>query len=386
MPLQFPTSRDGWRFDLVSLLAVIGESSMSRHVQPLTASRLCLLPRLLPAPQALLKPSRPSGLPSEHAMIVGTYSGTVVTQLNYFANLLHPITDLTPYTVREINIAHKRPFNLGSRILGPAPGPIIPKRSSPLNVLTIFSTLLTIGLLIWSIILGDGVAFVAILTVSATSSIVGLASCWQPQLSKRAISSRVPPGDVVIRSRNGAFLIIHCAEEIARELYIGAEECSYWVGNRLFQVLMGLGTLLLMVAVALLSNCTWIMQLALSMSYIILNALYWAAALLPSSWHWNLDRYDVMFKPEVKSQNYMEALWQAIMAASRDGTGHRREGRYKTTWVQISAGAPNTQVWSKWLREAEENVNIGNDEWNARASWQKLHQEEEVEVGVEHAE
>lgn len=384
MPLRFPTTRDGWRFDIVSLLAVIGESSMSRHVQPLTASRLCLLPRLLPAPQALLKPSRPSSLPSHNAMVVGIYSGIMVTQLNYFANLLHPVAELTPHTVREINITHKRPFNLGSsfRILGPVPGEISPKRASPLNVLTGFSTLLTLGLLIWTIIIEDGVAFVAILIVSVTSSIVGLASCWQPHLSKRAKTSRVPPGDVVIRSRNGAFLIIHCSEEIARELYIGAEECSYWVGDRPFQVLMGVGTLLLMIAVALLSNCTWVMQLVLGMSYIILNALYWGAALLPPRWHWSLDRYDMMFKPQIKSESYTEALWQAIKVSSRDETGHKREGRYKTTWVEISTAAPKTPAWNNWLREAEESVNIGNDGWDAIASWQKLQKEEEVRIEV----
>lgn len=49
----------GFRLDIVSLLAVISEYSMAEQAQPLTASWLCFLPQLLPAPQVLLKPSRP---------------------------------------------------------------------------------------------------------------------------------------------------------------------------------------------------------------------------------------------------------------------------------------------------------------------------------------
>lgn len=383
MPLQFPTSRDRWRLDLVSLLAVIGESSMSGQVQPLTASRACLLPRLLPAPQALLRPSRPSGLPSQNAIIVGVYSGIMVNQLNYFANLLHPIAELAPHTVQKISITHK----IKRRANNPrfVPRDIVPNTFSPLSVLTVFSMLLTLGLLVWAFIIEDGVAFVAILMISATSSIVGLASLWRPQLSKRGLSSRVPPGDMVIRTRNAAFLIIHCPEDIARELYIGAETCAYSVRNRLFQVLMGLGTLLLMMAVALMSNCTWDMQLALGISYILLNALYWGAAMLPADWHWNLDRYELRLELQVKLESYTEALWQAIKITGKDGTGYRREGRYSAAWVQISAAAPKTSAWNNWLKEAEESVNIGTDEWDAIAAWQKLQKEEEVEAGAEPA-
>lgn len=193
------------------------------------------------------------------------------------------------------------------------------------------------------------------------------------------------PDPVFDRTRNAAFLIIHCPEDIARELYIGSETCAYSVRNRLFQVLMGLGTLLLMMAVALMSNCTWDMQLALGISYILLNALYWGAAMLPADWNWNLDRYELRLELQVKLESYTEALWQAIKITGKDGTGYRREGRYSAAWVQISAAAPKTSAWNNWLKEAEESVNIGNDEWDAVAAWQKLQKEEEVEAGAEHA-
>jgi len=61
----FPVGKageNGWRLDIVSLLAVIGESSMESHAQALTSSWTCILPRIIPAPQALLKATRPSRL------------------------------------------------------------------------------------------------------------------------------------------------------------------------------------------------------------------------------------------------------------------------------------------------------------------------------------
>lgn len=67
--------RRGWRLDIVSLLAVIGESSMADHSQAMTSSWTCLLPRLVPAPQVLLKAIRPGRLPQVPATVVGVHSG-----------------------------------------------------------------------------------------------------------------------------------------------------------------------------------------------------------------------------------------------------------------------------------------------------------------------
>ena len=90
----FPIGRNdetGWRLDVVSLLAILGESLMSRHVQSLSASKLCLLPRLIPAPQAFLRSSRQVRLLSPAAIVCGVYSGTLVHELNYFADIIHPL-------------------------------------------------------------------------------------------------------------------------------------------------------------------------------------------------------------------------------------------------------------------------------------------------------
>lgn len=39
-------------------------------------------------------------------------------------------------------------------------------------------------------------------------------------------SPRVTRGDMLIRTREGAFILIKCAENVARELYSSTDECS----------------------------------------------------------------------------------------------------------------------------------------------------------------
>ncbi|KAL8987175.1 MAG: hypothetical protein Q9177_003593 [Variospora cf. flavescens] len=73
---DFPSSRKERRLDIVSILAVLGESNIKIHAQAITASRFCLLPRLFPAPQALLRESRPKRLPYvEEVTVYGVRTG-----------------------------------------------------------------------------------------------------------------------------------------------------------------------------------------------------------------------------------------------------------------------------------------------------------------------
>jgi hypothetical protein len=153
---------------------------------------------------------------------------------------------------------------------------------------------MTIGLLVWSIVIHDGVAFFAILLISVASSILSLSSLWTPKVRLRKVDNEVPRGDMVVNADHGAFVVVHCSEEIARELYVGKEECEYKVAIQPFRMLVGLGTLLYMVSVVLMSNCSWTMQVSLGVAYIILNGVYWALAMVPLSWYWDLpSRYVV---------------------------------------------------------------------------------------------
>lgn len=208
----------GWRLDIVSLLAVIGESSIESHSQALTSSWTCILPRIIPAPQVLLKPSRPTRMPVQNATVVGVHNGTSVPSLNYFPNIIHPLDDLKQFEFKVLKIKHrgqpdavhheKIPSKAGvsaatSVDLGVIEnGPqslqdrptlrrtftrmvtmhekdkprVPPQFFSPLNIISVLSFITTIGLIIWAALIRDGTAVVALGTISLVSSIVGYAS------------------------------------------------------------------------------------------------------------------------------------------------------------------------------------------------------------------
>jgi len=383
--LHFPNTREGWRLDIVSLLAVVGESAMSAHSQPLTASILCLLPRILPAPQALLKPSRPSRLPPTHAIIAGVHSGIRVDELNHFAGLIFPI-NLPKFAIRVVKIKHN-PKILGAERMARVPQPEYPnrvfstpkgvihaRRFSPLACLTVASSLLSLGLIIWACFLRDGVACIAIALISLTSTVIGLSNFWHPSLISRKQRVLVPPGDLVIRTRQGAFIVIKCTEEVARELYTSTEECKYVVGDQMYRGLVGVGTFLFMCGVVLMGNCTWVMQAALGVSYILLNGLYQVAALLPTDWHWNFSRYHLDVIKDASQQQpetYTQALWQAIKASG------------STEWVRLTNAAPVSGAWSTWLEEAQDYINSGcTGSWDPQEAVSRLLKLEATEDGI----
>jgi hypothetical protein len=421
-------SDSGWRLDIVSLLAVIGESSMAEQSQALTASWLCCLPRIIPAPQVLLKPTRPTRMPHTNATVVGVKNGIIVQTLNYFPNIIHPIEDLSPFTFKVYRIKHshqapgenpstdlneksskgssllpmhvekgasssveaqqgiRRRATLKERVSGAVTGgasdklpPHVPaKITSPLNLLSIFSCVLTCGLFGLSVYDEDGIACLALITISMVSSIVGYASLWSPQLMKRTSGANVPPGDVVIRTREGAFIVVHCDENVARELYTGTEECTYTVGNiRIYRTLVGIATFLLMISVVLLGNCNFNEQAAIGAAYMVLNGLYWVASLVPKRKFWNMKLYDCEdvtpsdCKDAENTQNaddpegkasFTRTMWYAIRQTGEVG------------WVRSSNAAPNTKEWDDWLKEAQEKVDAGEEvarNWKAVAAKDK---------------
>lgn len=394
----------GWRLDIVSLLAVIGESSIEGHSQTLTSSWTCILPRIIPAPQALLKATRPARLPQLNAIVVGVHNGTKVDSLNYFPNIIHSIEDLPAYSFKVYRIRHrKRPplsakgasngvppaeaksfgnHSLGSsfkeRVVGRSNDhgtkPHVPAaKYSPLNLLSVLSCLMTIGILVWAIIEHDGTAILAVGAISIVSSIVGLASWWQPALMNRSAAVPVPDGDVVIRTREGSFIVVKCNEDVARELYTGTEECDYYIKSRpVYRLLVGIGTFLLMMSVVLLGNCKWTMQAAIGSSYILLNGAYWLASLLEKDLFWDLDTYEWedVTPPDSKraefpkptddtvggqygDPSFTRTLWYAI----------RETG--KTGWVTRSGAAPATTQWDSWLQEAQDAVVNNRRAWPA---------------------
>ncbi|KAI0388553.1 hypothetical protein F5Y17DRAFT_196298 [Xylariaceae sp. FL0594] len=470
----------GWRLDVVTLLAVIGESSIAEHAQTITASVLCLLPRIIPAPQALLKPTRPQRLPETTARMTGVHSGVVLDTVGFFANIIHPLDSFQPFAFKVLEITHTDRNSAGgievphtkvnghqsllsrlrergrtntgmssgksiggppvdafipmeegnSRLRGRATGmsvgfsgdveagpdappqmiqrrptmkekvqdfvanptlanmsrrPAIPATLySPIHILEIFSALLTYALIGFAVSQQDGTAIIAISLMGLASSVVGWASWWRPLLMHRSHTNKVPKGDVIIRTREGAFLLIKCTEEVARELYSGTEECEYHVGGQAHRVLMGIGTLLLMVSVILLGNCKWKTQLFIGSSYIALNGLYWTMGLLPKRLFWDLGRYQFkdVTPPEARNadrttdpsdpregvKSFTRTLWFAIRETQR------------IAWVTRSGAAPNTPQWQMWLAEAEAAAKAGNKNWPAVARKDEIMKMEEDEL------
>ncbi|KAI1814210.1 hypothetical protein GGS20DRAFT_549489 [Poronia punctata] len=467
----------GWRLDVVTLLAVIGESSIAEHAQTITASVICLLPRIIPAPQALLKPSRPQRLPETTARMTGVHSGVVLDTVGFFANIIHPLDEFQPFAFKVLEITHTDRNNAGgveipvtaaggpralmSRLwprwrtkpdlsqskpirgppkdafeeevtnLGPrsrttglrtasdieagpdgpaqklsrrttmkekvqdfvanptlanmAKRPAIPATLySPIHILEVFSALLTYAIIGFAASRKDGTAVVAVALMALASSVVGWASWWRPILMHRSHTNKVPAGDVIIRTREGAFLLIRCTEEVARELYSGTEECAYHVGGQAYRLLMGLGTFLIMVSVILLGNCKWQTQLFIGSSYIILNGLYWTMGLLPKRLFWDLSRYQFkdITPPEAQNadkttdaddpregvKSFTRTLWYAIRETER------------IAWVTRSGAAPSTPQWQMWLAEAEAAAKAGNKMWPAVARKDEIMKMREDEV------
>ena len=254
---------------------------------------------------------------------------------------------------------------------------------------------MTLGLFIWSLLLRDAVAALSIACMSLASTSTGFAFKWHPQLAKRPSDVACPPGDLILKMRNGAFVVVHCDEPIARELYTAADEVNYQVGTQIAKVLVGFGTLNLMVAVVLLGNCSWAMQAAIGGAYLILNGAYWLVALLPPTWSWHLTAYEVvkngkkkgkkngemlpdddhpkrpahMFTAHVKSDalppSYTRTLWYAIHC-SKDPDGNK-----SGEWLKNSGALPQTEAWQEWEKEAL--IHINDPEWDAVREKDKLH-------------
>lgn len=446
----FPVSKDSWGLDVVTLLAVIGESSMEDHAQPITASVLCLLPRILPAPQALLKSKRPTRLPTYSANMVGVHNGVTLDSVGFFANIIHPLDDQAPYSFRVLEIKHtdevfgrgiRKPLRRaswagrlwnrsvgkvaahkhsldrppsehvdqkkGARVgtkgvkfdvdvekgnhepseptmgikrrrtakekvtdfianptLTPTTRPAVPPAwSSPIHMASVASFLLTMLIVGLTAYWKDGNALIAIFIISTQASLVGYASWWRPRLMVRPPhTTNVPPGDMLIRTREGAFMLIKCTEEVARELYTGTEDCEYHVGPKTYRFLMALGTMLLMVGVVLLGNTRFEAQVLTSGSYIALNGVYWLLGMLPRRYFWDLSRYEWKDITPEDAKNadkmvvdtrdngvggypsFTRTLWFAIRETKTTG------------WVERSGAAPSTSQWRQWLKEAGENA------------------------------
>lgn len=82
------SSLDELQLDIVGFLAILGEGSVLANAQVSTLSKWIFLPRLIPAPQALMRPTRPTVLEPVPGTVTGIYSGNVIDTINHIGNIL----------------------------------------------------------------------------------------------------------------------------------------------------------------------------------------------------------------------------------------------------------------------------------------------------------
>ncbi|KAK4445585.1 hypothetical protein QBC34DRAFT_472106 [Podospora aff. communis PSN243] len=452
MASWFPIGQDesgGWRLDIVALLAVTGESFIGEHAQALTSFTLCLLPRIMPAPHALLQPRRPTSLPAEVAKVTSVYGDTVLDSVPFFANIIHPIDQLRPFPFIVLEIKHKDPMDFRSdpvfslsdaelpQLDATPPGSAVatavdpenghvrpnlvrrqptmtekvaglvsnapqlrrtesinvppiakmgryavpPALHSPLHVLSVLSFIMSIGLIVAGIVWKDGTAVVAVCLLSLATSVIGYAAWWRPLLMHRPMRGKHPQGDVIIRTREAAVLLIKCREEVARELYSGAEECQYVSTGIRCRLFMTLGAILMMPSVILLGNCSFNMQALVGAAYLFLNITYWVIGMLPLKYSWDLSRYEVRDSTQDDARD--AHLWMPVSSLHHENPEEGYPSLVRTIWYAIretkqkdwvirSGAVPQTENWMKWIVEATEAAKRGERSWPAVSRYNEI--------------
>lgn len=197
---------------------------------------------------------------------------------------------------------------------------------------------------------------IAVGSLSLLSTVTGIANRWKPTPNNPRPDPNSPPGDVVIKYPQGAFIVVKCSEETARYLYFNpSEKCLYFVSSTAaYRFLALISTLLLMAGVISLANCTIYIQTGFAASYMLLNVFYWIGAALPPAEHWDMSRLKLTVvdvhgghppkNATIKDVNptYTEALWKIIAVTGRKD------------WLESADWAPKTKAWEEWLQEAED--------------------------------
>ncbi|KAK3081598.1 hypothetical protein LTS18_004990 [Coniosporium uncinatum] len=325
--------------------------------------------------------------------------------------------NLPDFAVRCVKIKRKNPnedFRVKANFRG------------PLSVVAIVGFVQSLVILALSIYYADGMALLAVVVLSLLSTLIGFANYWTLELPKRKVvegkgfDDSAPPGDVVIRYPKGAFLVVECSEDVARQLYFAPETINYFVKKPLKYRMMSLvGTLMLMAGVVCLGNATNILQITFGAAYMMLNAAYWVVAALDPKEHWDLSGFDIedqvftyefplpshsgdkivrskhwpfkkMLEPGEKDEASELQTLQAknakqaekVMTSLYKQSKHRSKAEeykadFNETFTQalwkviIATGSvkwaikgdavPATPAWSEWLREAKKQARSVNN-------------------------
>jgi len=391
---SLPGSFQNLRLDIVGIIAILGDGGVTRNAQVAALAWCNSIPRLLPAPQALLKQERDKRLPTQAGTVVGVYSGNVRHNLNFFTSVLHP-DRLENYEVEFLQVDPE---------YGEAPDESYGGRPwGELFYLSLVGCSMSLALVALSIYYQDGMSLLATIFLSMVSSLVGIGSHWKLDFPPPEVANPkeiLPPGDIVIYYPNGAFRVIRCTEKTSR-LYFQAESCKYSLEDSPYRSIALLATIMLMLGVIFLSNATLRLQVAFGAAYIILNALYWGiSAVNPLTNHWKhsfkITKFPLVTpvklgrsytqsgqntqdqsgqSPEVtristrrlRNSPILRRGAQIVGYEMNDSSTKEEPDRTMTTalWVAIALTgtskwlndstqiAPVSEVWKEWLEEAD---------------------------------
>lgn len=299
------------QLDIIGIVAILGEASVVKTCQISALSWHHVFPRLMPAPQALLKHELERRLPTQDGVVAGVYNGKVRNELNFFCQLLHE-RELEHFEVELVEIARSHKDGEAYEV----------NHWGPLFMLSLLGSSIAAVLIGLSIRYNDGWALIATIILSFTSSLVGLASRWELKLhSDKPNEGRkqvIPDGDVVIYYPNtGAFRIIRCNENISR-LYFNPELAEPLLSENMYRLMALAGTITLIGGLISLGNSQPILQLSFAAAYVLLNVAYWLASAIHVHRHWK-HCYTTTVK-QVEPPNPGDVLAPSRKVASRTST------------------------------------------------------------------
>jgi hypothetical protein len=296
-----------------------------------------------------IRPSRPEKLEALSTVkVVGIESGNNATEIHHVAHALHRGDKLPANSVKLVRVREDDKL----------PRPSV-RTFGPLTFLAVLGFSMSATLFALSIYYKDGMALLATIFLSFLGTLTGWSNKWKPTPNEPKPDPNSPPGSVVIKYPQGAFLVVLCDEPTARYLYFNpSEKCLYAIRSSPVYRLLSLGgTLLLMGGVICLANSGIKLQSGFAASYMLLNIFYWIVAALPPARHWDLSRLQVSEikvdggfpadgrKDDTTPTTYTEALWKAIAITK------------STRWVKEAVLAPKTPAWEEWLVEAKDAAN-----------------------------
>lgn len=211
---------DDLRLDIVGIIAVLGEGSVTRNAQVTGLTWWSVIPRLLPAPQALLEHERKYRLPTAFGVVAGAYSGTIKKEINFFAQLLHHRT-LEDYEVELVQVTRRKQE---LRSFGP-------RQYGPLFFVSLLGFAMAMALIALSVYYKDGFSLLATIMLATVSSFAGFGTHWDLVFQEPKIDASrdktLPRSDVLIYYPNGAIRVIRAESEGIARLYFQTEHAEY---------------------------------------------------------------------------------------------------------------------------------------------------------------